>query len=94
MGGPMGRIKERTASLGKSRLKKQAVVVRGRKSSISVEAPFWEALKGIAATTETTLRALVAEIDQKRERANLSSAVRLFVLGYYQERAKRDHGKQ
>jgi predicted DNA-binding ribbon-helix-helix protein len=84
----MLRSKKRKARLGESQVKKRTVVVRGNKSSVSVEQSFWVALKEIAAANNIGLGALVSDIDSKREHANLSSAIRLFVLCYYRERVE------
>jgi predicted DNA-binding ribbon-helix-helix protein len=59
------------------------VVIGTRKTSVSVEASFWQALKEIAATENLTLRGVFARIDTDRQHANLSSAVRLYVLDHY-----------
>jgi predicted DNA-binding ribbon-helix-helix protein len=67
-----------------SRIVKHTVIVSGRKSSISLENEFWHALDEIAEAKDTTRADLIREINQTRSNANLSSAVRLFVLGYYQ----------
>jgi predicted DNA-binding ribbon-helix-helix protein len=48
---------------------------------------FWEGLKDIAKTRQKTLSDLVGGIDIDREQGNLSSALRLFVLGHYQKRS-------
>ena len=79
-------IQKRNATLGKSRLKKQLVAVHGRETSVSVEQPFWDGMKEIAGANKISLRALVSKIDAAREHANLSSAIRLFVLNYYRDR--------
>ena len=59
---------------------KHSLVVAGHRTSISLEREFWEALRAIAARRGHSLAALVAEIDAARGRANLSSAIRVFVL--------------
>ena len=59
---------------------KHSLVIAGHRTSISLERAFWEALKTIAARRAMSLAALVAEIDAARGRANLSSAVRVYVL--------------
>jgi predicted DNA-binding ribbon-helix-helix protein len=64
----------------KSLILKRSVVIAGHKTSISLEDPFWKALKEIAALRNMPLSNLVASIDGEREHANLSSATRLFVL--------------
>jgi predicted DNA-binding ribbon-helix-helix protein len=66
---------------------KRSLVVGGHKTSITVESSFWEGLREIAKHRGTTLAALVTEVDQRRNQANLSSAIRLFVLDYFQKKA-------
>jgi predicted DNA-binding ribbon-helix-helix protein len=44
----------------------------------------------IAGERGMTLGALVAAIDGNREHANLSSAIRLFVLGFYRDQHRQD----
>jgi predicted DNA-binding ribbon-helix-helix protein len=61
---------------------KRSFSIKGHRTSISLEAPFWEALRQAAAAEHTTLSALVAAIDAKRGTAGLSSAVRVWVLDY------------
>jgi predicted DNA-binding ribbon-helix-helix protein len=71
----------------KSTVVKRSIVVAGHKTSVSLEDAFWEGLKEIANTKRKTLSELVSGIDIDREHTNLSSAIRLFVLGHYQKRA-------
>ena len=71
----------------KSPIVKRSIVLAGHKTSVSLEDPFWEGLKDIAKTRRKTLSDLVGSIDTDREYGNLSSALRLFVLGHYQKRA-------
>jgi predicted DNA-binding ribbon-helix-helix protein len=66
---------------------KRSFSIKGHRTSISLEAPFWEALRQAAATEHTTLSALVAAIDAKRGTAGLSSAVRIWVLDYVRKGA-------
>lgn len=66
-------------------LVKHSVEIAGHRTSISLEEPFWTALKDIAAERAVTVRALVAEIDAARGSSNLSSAIRLFVLRRYRD---------
>jgi predicted DNA-binding ribbon-helix-helix protein len=60
------------------------VIISGQKSSVSLEDAFWDALAKIAEAKDTTRPDLISTIDQTRSNANLSSAIRLFVLAYYQ----------
>jgi predicted DNA-binding ribbon-helix-helix protein len=70
----------------KSTVIKHSIGIRGHKTSLSLEDQFWTALKEIAADREMTLSELVGQIDAGRHHANLSSAVRLFVLGEYKDK--------
>jgi predicted DNA-binding ribbon-helix-helix protein len=67
----------------RSSVTKHSIVLSGHKTSVSLEDAFWKALKTIATVREMTLSELVASIDSKREHANLSSAIRLFILDFY-----------
>lgn len=60
---------------------KRSVSIRGHRTSFSVEQPFFDNLRAIAERRNMALAALIAEIDANRPRsANLSSAIRLYVL--------------
>jgi predicted DNA-binding ribbon-helix-helix protein len=63
-----------------SSIVKRSVVIGGRKTSVSLEDPFWNGLREIAKLEKTSLSALVADINIRPLRGNLSSAIRLFVL--------------
>lgn len=64
---------------------KRSFTIAGHSTSISLEAPFWEALKDAAQERGQSLAALVEEIDAERDTAGLSSAVRIWILRYYKE---------
>ena len=66
-----------------SRPLKRSFTVGGHRTSISLEAPFWEALKTAAAQERVTLSRLIARIDAERGDSGLSSAVRIWLLAYY-----------
>ena len=68
----------------KSPVIKRSIVIAGHKTSVSLEDAFWRGLKDIAGDRDITLSDLVAEIDLERRLGNLSSAIRLYVLSYYQ----------
>lgn len=59
---------------------KRSLVIAGHRTSISLEDAFWRGLKVLAKKRSQSINALVAEIDAHRGRANLSSAIRVFVL--------------
>ena len=78
-------------SVMKSSVIKRSVAIHGHKTSISLEDDFWISLREIADSRGQTLPQLVANIDAERKSANLSSAIRLFVLRYFQDQsASRD----
>lgn len=68
----------------KSAVTKRSIIIGGHKTSVSLEDAFWRSLKDIAIARGTTLSKLVSWIDSERRNANLSSAIRLFVLDHYQ----------
>ena len=59
---------------------KRSVAIAGHRTSVSLEAPFWDALKELAAARARPVQALIGEIDAERGSQNLSSAIRVFVL--------------
>jgi predicted DNA-binding ribbon-helix-helix protein len=59
---------------------KRSLVIAGHRTSISLEEPFWRELKALAKRRTQSINALVAEIDSNRGRANLSSAIRVFLF--------------
>jgi predicted DNA-binding ribbon-helix-helix protein len=75
----------------KPSIKKHTVVIAGRNTSITLEDEFWRELKLISAAEKITLRTLVAQIDAGRRPANLSSAVRLFVIDYLRKKSTSTH---
>jgi predicted DNA-binding ribbon-helix-helix protein len=77
----------------KSPVAKRSLVIGTHKTSITLESPFWEALKKIAASEAITPGQLVARIDADRQHANLSSAIRLFVLDHYRRLADERAGR-
>lgn len=62
-----------------------SLTVGGKKTSISLENDFWEALHELARTDRIFVRTLVERIDRDRTTCNLSSAIRLFVLKRYRQ---------
>ena len=69
------------------RIEKRSVTIRGHRTSVSLEAPFWEALKEKAAAEGRSLGSLIAEVDETTE-GNLSSALRVHVLRWLQGQPK------
>ena len=66
------------------RVANRSIKIAGRRTSISAEPQFWEALKAIARTKNMTVEALVTNIALGRH-VNLSSALRTYVLEHYRK---------
>lgn len=73
-----------------SRPLKRSFQIRGHRTSLSLEEPFWQALREIAESEGKTLAGLVAEIDEKRNAtaSGLSGAIRIFILDHYRRKAR------
>jgi predicted DNA-binding ribbon-helix-helix protein len=59
---------------------KRSFTIGGHRTSISLEAPFWEALKAAATQEGVPVSRLIAIIDKDREGCGLSSAVRIWLF--------------
>ena len=66
-------------------------MVKNHKTSITLEDDFWQALIEIARLRRVSVTRLISSIDADREFANLSSAIRLFVLRFFKEERGRRH---
>jgi len=64
----------------RARVVKRSLTISGHRTSVSLEDAFWRRLKALAAERSQSPSALIAEIDASRGGANLSSAIRVFVL--------------
>ena len=67
-------------------MEKRSLSIAGHRTSIALEPQFWAALAEMATENGQTMAALIKSIDETRETANLSSAARLAVLQWYQQR--------
>lgn len=61
---------------------KHSVTVAGHRTSITLEAAFWDSLREIAVSCNKSVNCLIAEIDVAQPE-NLSSALRVFILDFY-----------
>ena len=60
---------------------KHSLTLRGHRTSVSLEEPFWREFRRIAASEGRALNELAAEIDAARAPGTgLASAIRVFVL--------------
>lgn len=73
-------------------MKKHSISIEGHRTSISLEDAFWNGLQHIARERDVSLQSLIREIDEARTAGltdlpseNLSSAIRVMVLRYYQQ---------
>lgn len=66
-------------------IEKHSITIRGHRTSVSLEKPFWDALREKAARDGRSVSALIAVVDDAND-GNLSSALRLHVLEWLQGR--------
>ena len=69
----------------KSSVIKRSIAFAGHKTSVGLEDAFWNGLKEIAKWRDETLSNLISSINADRQHANLSSAIRLYVLDFYRD---------
>jgi len=68
---------------------KRSLTLKGHRTSVSLETPFWESFKSIAAREGKAINQLAAEIDAKRGvETGLASAIRLYILAHYKTLAQ------
>lgn len=73
------------------RPEKHSLSLRGHRTSVSLEKPFWDAFRSIAAERHMAINELAAELDEMRgTQSGLATAIRLYVLDYYVTRAGKD----
>lgn len=63
---------------------KHSLVIHSHRTSVTLEDEFWDALKILAIRQNRSVAAIVTEIDDSRK-ANLSSALRVFILHYFMQ---------
>jgi predicted DNA-binding ribbon-helix-helix protein len=79
------------ASVAKRVVARHSIVLAGHRTSVSLEDEFWSGLREIADRRDKSASHLIATINANRKNANLSSAIRLFVLNFYQKHNRRRH---
>ncbi len=63
--------------------RKRSLTLKGHRTSVSLEEPFWRGFLAIAATEGKAINALAAEIDAARGLdCGLAGAIRLYVLAH------------
>ncbi|MFV3076293.1 ribbon-helix-helix domain-containing protein [Niveispirillum fermenti] len=72
-------------------MRKRSVMIAGHPTSVTLEEPFWEALKELAAAEGIAVNLLIERVDATRT-GNLSSALRVHVLAAFRKTAAPDPG--
>ncbi|WP_128253520.1 ribbon-helix-helix domain-containing protein [Falsirhodobacter deserti] len=65
---------------------KHSLTLHGHRTSVTLEREFWQAFRSIAQNEGKAFNQLAAEIDETRGESNLASAIRVYVLRWYQAR--------
>ena len=66
---------------------KRSLTLKGHRTSVSLEEPFWTAFRDIAQEQGKPINQLAAEIDADRGmEMGLASAIRLYVLAWFRDR--------
>jgi predicted DNA-binding ribbon-helix-helix protein len=78
------------AGVMKSAVIKRSIFINGRKTSVSLENEFWDALHEIADRGNVALSAVVKQINSNRDNINLSSAIRVFVLNHFRPLSRKE----
>jgi len=76
------------------RVVKRSLIVAGHRTSVSLEDAFWRRLQQIATERSLSVNGLAAEVDAARGDANLSSALRVFVLEWVARNGHPDEARQ
>ena len=70
-----------SAKMTTERPAKRSLTLKGHRTSVSLEAPFWQEFQRLAKARGVSVNALASELDAERiPPASLASAIRLFVL--------------
>ena len=76
-----------TAVMEMNASRKRSVIVRKRRTSISLEDSFWNSLHAIVRMENITIGDFIERISRQRATPNLSSSLRVAVLEYYKHLA-------
>ena len=87
---PIGSTTPMTPESARARVVKRSLAIAGHRTSVSLEDAFWRRLQVIADERRLSVNGLAAMVDAARGEANLSSALRVFVLETLASRAGPD----
>jgi len=83
------------AAEGGSNLVSRNITVAGHRTSCRLEPEMWNALRDICERERISIHQLCTAIDDRRpDRTSLTSAIRVFILGYYQMAATDEGHRQ
>lgn len=71
----------------KEKLKSKNITINGRRTSLRLERISWDAMVDICQCEGLTIHELCTLIDNRREGASRTSAVRAFIVSYYRAAA-------
>ena len=74
-------------NLAPSTLINRNVTVKGRRTSVRLEQPMWDALEEICRRERKVLNQLVSEIDHNRLESSLTAAIRVTIMLYFRTAA-------
>ena len=73
----------------KIEVKKRSVVIKGHKTSVSLEDRFWSGLKNICLNENKSINEVIFLIDRSKHlETGLATAIRDYVLEFYMEKKK------
>ena len=75
---------------GKTTLVSGNVTIAGHRTSLRLEPEMWAALRGICARERLSIHVVCTMVDQRRNGTSLTSAVRTFMVNYYEKAATED----
>ena len=81
---PAPEVVSRAATIS-GRPAKRSFTIGGHRTSISLEAAFWDALKTAAVEDGVPVSRLIARIDAERAGCGLSSAIRVWLLARFRD---------
>ena len=79
---------QRKPPAGSGRPAKRSFTIGGHRTSVSLEAAFWDALKAAAAQDGVPVAKLIAQIDAERADCGLSSAIRVWLLSRFRNASR------
>ena len=68
-------------------MQKRSLTIAGHRTSIALEPEFWSGLEALAVGEQLPLTELIRRLDETRSSSNLTSALRIAVLQFYQSGA-------